>query len=190
MRTTRLLVAAVLICAVAVAGSSSVAFGKDGGGGGGDGGGGGGGGSQRVQVRDSCDAATFNAALGAGACTTNGEVTFAQFRAELNPQDFGDDHWRFNPDNATIDRGRSLNPFNRGGEAHTFTAVANFGPGCIAALNTPLGLTGPPAAADCQAALAAKLVPGASITLSNLSVGTHRYMCVIHPWMRSTITVR
>jgi plastocyanin/predicted small secreted protein len=185
MRKTRLLVAAVLICAVAVAGNASVAFGRDG-----RDGGDGGGGSQEVQVRDSCDAATFNAALGAGACTTNGEVTFAQFRAELNPQDFGDDHWKFNPDTTTINRGQLLNPFNRGGESHTFTEVANFGPGCIAGLNTPLGLTGASAVANCQAALAAKLVPGASVTVSNLSVGTHKFMCAIHPWMRSTITVR
>jgi plastocyanin len=192
MRKTRLIVAAVLICAVAVAGSASVAFGKDGGrdGGGDGGGGGGGGGAQKIQVRDSCDAATFNAAIGAGACTTNGEVTFQQFQASLNPQDFGDHHWRFNPDNTTINQGQSLNPFNRGGESHTFTAVAAFGAGCVAGLNTPLGLTGPPVVADCPAALAAKLVPGASITVSGLAVGTHRYQCVIHPWMRTTITVR
>src|SRR5262249_12429382 len=103
----------------------------------------------------------------------------------------GDDHWRFNPNNTTIKAGQSLHPFNRGGETHTFTAVAQFGPGCVAALNQPLGLTGPAAVPDCQAALAnTALHPGDRRTICGLTPGVHRYMCVIHPWMRTTITVR
>jgi plastocyanin len=158
---------------------------------GGGGGGGGGGNVRDVQVRDDCDPATFNAAIGSGACVGNGHTTFAQFQAKLNPTDFGDGHWKFNPDHTDLKRNESLHPFNRGGETHTFTAVAQFGPGCVAALNQPLGLTGPAAVPDCQAALAnTALHPGDSRELSNLTPGVHRYMCVIHPWMRTTITVR
>jgi hypothetical protein len=144
-----------------------------------------------VQVRDDCDPATFNAVLGEGACVGGGDTTFDEFLTTLNPTDFGDDHWRNNPDRAEIKRSESLRPVNRGGEPHTFTPVAAFGAGCVAELNAPLGLTGPPAA-DCATSLApsAILFPGRSQTLSNLTPGVHRYQCMIHPWMRSTITVR
>jgi hypothetical protein len=57
-------------------------------------------------------------------------------------------------------------------------------------LNQPLGLTGPPAA-DCSTVLTTTaLAPGRSRTLTSLAPGVHRYQCMIHPWMRSTITVR
>jgi plastocyanin len=29
-----------------------------------------------------------------------------------------------------------------------------------------------------------------AITLSNLGRGVHRFECLIHPWMQSTVTVR
>jgi plastocyanin len=194
MRAIRVTVAAISIWALALFWTAPTvsASGDSGGGGGGSGRDGGrGGGVRDVQVRDECDAASFNAVLGAGACVTNGEVTFAEFSAELNPQDFGEDHWRFNPDHTEINRSEALRPFNRGGETHTFTGVAAYGPGCVAALNEPLGLTGPPVVADCQAAIAAtRLAPGQSRTLTNLSPGVHRYECLIHPWMRSTVVVR
>jgi hypothetical protein len=69
--------------------------------------------------------------------------------------------------------------------------VAAFGAGCVAELNGPLGLTGPPAT-DGATSLApsAILFPGQSQTPSNLTPGVHRYQCMIHPRMRSTITVR
>ena len=157
----------------------------------GGGGGGGGGETRDVQVRDDCDPATFNAALGPGACVGNGDVTFQEFEAELNPRDFGEDHWRFNPDHTEIRHNEALRPFNRGGETHTFTGVAAYGPGCVQALNDGLGLTGPPVVADCAAAIAAtSLAPGQSRTLRNLTPGVHRYECLIHPWMRSTVVVR
>src|SRR5262245_64501000 len=194
MRVMRVTLAAILGCMMAMAWVGVPAFADGGhGGGGGEGrnDGGGGGGVQDIQVRDDCDPATFNAAIGAGACVGNGDTTFAQFQAKLNPQDFGDGHWKFNPNNDTINRGDSLHPFNRGGETHTFTPVAQFGAGCVSALNTPLGLTGPPVVPDCQAALAnTALHPGDSKTISGLSPGVHRYQCVNHPWMRTTITVR
>jgi plastocyanin len=179
--------AAFLACAIAMVWLGTPALAD----GGNSGRGGGGGGLKDVQVRDDCDPATFNAAIGAGACVGNGGTTFAQFQAKLNPNDFGDGHWKFNPNNTTIKASDSLHPFNRGGETHTFTPVAQFGAGCVAALNTPLGLTGPPVVADCPTALSTTaLHPGDSRVISNLAPGVHRYQCVIHPWMRLTVTVR
>ena len=64
-------------------------------------------------MRDDCDPATFNAALRPGACVGNGDVTFQEFEAELNPRDFGEDHWRFNPDHTEIRHNEALRPFNR-----------------------------------------------------------------------------
>ena len=34
------------------------------------------------------------------------------------------------------------------------------------------------------------ILPGQSYTVTGLSKGVHRYLCVIHPWMKSTVTVR
>src|SRR5215510_3108513 len=81
MRVMRVTLAAILGCMMAMAwvGAPAFADGGHGGGGGGggghdagrdDGGGGGGGGVQDIQVRDDCDPATFNAAIGAGASAT------------------------------------------------------------------------------------------------------------------------
>jgi plastocyanin len=139
-------------------------------------------------TRDNCDPATFDAALGQGACTGTGNTTFDEFLTELNPVGFGHHKWRFNPDDTDIKRSESLRVVNRGGEPHTFTEVDAFGAGCVAELNGPLGLDGPPAA-DC-AALPATLVPaGATTTVAGLSPGTHLFECLIHPWMRTTVHV-
>jgi hypothetical protein len=62
---------------------------------------------------------------------------------------------------------------NRGGEEHTFTEVANFGGGCIAALNDLLGLTPVPECAGFPGgAFAATLVrPGGAVTTTPLPPG-------------------
>lgn len=46
--------------------------------------------------------------------------------------------------------------------------------------------TGPIAPASGDSSLA----PGQGRTLRNLTPGVHRYECLIHPWMRSTVVVR
>src|SRR6266545_3049725 len=80
---------------------------------------------------------------------------------------------------------------NRGGEDHTFTEVADFGGGCIAAVNALLGLTPVPECAGFPGgAFAATTVsPGDTVTTSPLSPGIHRFECLIHPWMQTTVTV-
>jgi plastocyanin len=144
----------------------------------------------QVQVLDDCDPATFNAAIGPGTCVKDGTTTFSEFTAQLQAQGRAP-AWRFAPGQLSLDAGGTLQAHNRGGEVHTFTEVADFGGGCIQALNDLLGLSPVPECAGFPGgAFAATLVPpGGTVTTSPLSPGIHRYECLIHPWMRTTVTV-
>jgi hypothetical protein len=157
-------------------------------------------GVRKVDVDDRCDPATFNAALGDDTCVGDGNVTFDEFLEELNPQDKGHDKWRFNFGRGRIDRGETLRAVNRGGEFHTFTEVEEFGGGCVPALNVPLGLT---PVSECDpltevapgvqvptAFLETGVNAGDSIDIAGLDKGTHKFMCLIHPWMRVSVKVR
>ena len=160
----------------------------------------------RLRIRDDCDPATFNAALGAGACVGNGDTTFAKFQAEL-AQERSVGSWRFNPDNEfTIDFGRSLRIESRAGETHTFTRVANFGGGFVATLNAASGnlvpapecaIVNPDGTLRPQPAGPANLFVRAGTTVVGptaggplLPVGRSKFQCCIHPWMRTTARVR
>ena len=78
---------------------------------------------------------------------------------------------------------------NTGGEPHTFTEVENFGGGCVDVLNAGLGLE-PVAECSDPALFGSTLVfPGGSLQASDLAVGNHKFMCLIHPWMRQVIAV-
>jgi plastocyanin len=147
--------------------------------------------TRQVQALDDCDAATFNAALGPGTCVKNGSTTFPEFIAQLQAQGRAP-AWRFAPGQLKLDAGGTVTAHNRGGELHTFTQVANFGGGCIAALNDLLGLTPVPECAGFPGgAFGATLVPpGGTVTTTPLTPGIHRYECLIHPWMQTTVTVR
>jgi plastocyanin len=146
--------------------------------------------TRQVQVLDDCDPATFNAAIGPGTCVKDGGTTFSEFIAQLLAQGRAP-AWRFAPVQLTLDAGGTLQAHNRGGEDHTFTEVANFGGGCIAVLNDLLGLTPVPECAGFPGgAFAATLVsPGGTVTTAPLPPGVHRYECLIHPWMQTTVTV-
>jgi plastocyanin len=146
--------------------------------------------TRQVQVLDDCDPATFNAAIGPGTCVKDGTTTFQEFIAQLSAQGRAP-AWRFAPAQLNLDAGGTLAAHNRGGEDHTFTEVASFGGGCIAALNDLLGLTPVPECAGFPGgAFGATLVrPGATVTTSPLPPGIHRYECLIHPWMQTTVTV-
>ena len=147
--------------------------------------------SRNVQMLDDCDPATFNAVLGPGSCVKNGSTTFDEFVAQLLAQGRAP-AWRFAPGQLKVDAGGTITARNRGGEAHTFTQVANFGGGCIAELNDLLGLTPVPECAGFPGgAFGATLAPpGGSVTTTPLTPGIHRYECLIHPWMRTTVTAR
>jgi plastocyanin len=146
--------------------------------------------TRQVQVLDDCDPATFNAAIGPGTCIKDGGTTFSEFIAQLLAQGRAP-AWRFAPDQLNLDAGSTLQAHNRGGEVHTFTQVASFGGGCIQALNDLLGLTPVPECAGFPggAFAATAVAPGGTVTTSPLPPGIHRYECLIHPWMQTTVTV-
>ena len=150
--------------------------------------------TRRVRMQDNCDPATFDAAFGPGTCLDNhghDNVTLPEFFAALNPVDFGHEDWNFKPSELDLDSGDSIKVVVRGGEYHTFTEVPKFEPGCIGVINDLLGLTGVPSVFDCATLFTTPsgVHPGDSITVSGLSDGTHLFMCEIHPWMRSVVTV-
>ena len=154
--------------------------------------------TRRVRLQDNCDPATFNEAIPSPPgqppiCIPHGNgrtTTFAQFLAKLNPVDFGHEKWKNKPDELDLNVGDQINAVVRGGEFHTFTKVNEFGPGCVPELNEPLGLTGPPAA-DCGLIPATGVLPNglSTLTVSGLDPGTSKFMCLIHPWMRTVVTV-
>ena len=149
-------------------------------------------GAPAVKMRDACDPATFNAVLGAGACIDGGNVTFDAFIERLIRTG---DHplWRFTPGRATVPAGQTIPVGNVGGEFHTFSRTAEFGGGFVEELNELLGLdeiadgcTQPPGATNLFLAAG----ESGAISTAALGSGTHRFMCCIHPWMRSTYHVQ
>jgi hypothetical protein len=154
--------------------------------------------AQAIRLRDDCDPATFNAALGPGACVGNGGTTITEFNDELAARG-SVNAWKYNPDHTDGKPGQGLLVVNRGGETHTFTRVANFGGGFVAPLNEASGNTTP--APECAAiqpdgslrpqpagptnmfVAAGQQVPGPA-----LGNGTTLFQCCIHPWMRVRIT--
>lgn len=151
--------------------------------------------NRSVQIQDDCDPATFNAAVRPGTCVGGGDTTFDEFIAQLM-DDGAAGKWRFDRDEFHIELGGRIDVDNVGGEFHTFTEVANFGGGCIPFLNGILGLTPVP---ECQpeaapgvplAFVMTGVPPSGHRTVSGLAAGTHRFQCLIHPWMRSVATVR
>ena len=146
--------------------------------------------SGTVMMLDACDPATFNAAIGEGTCERpGGGVTFDSFIGQLLKHGTAPS-WRF-AGPATVAAGGTLTAVNRGGEFHTFTKVAAFGGGCVDELNELLGLTPVP---ECAQAPGIFFTTGAgmggSVTTAPLAAGTHRFLCLIHPWMTSTVTAK
>src|SRR5712691_9932579 len=89
---------------------------------------------KRVLIKDDCDPATFNAAGFGNICQGKGETTFSEFIAELQ-EDRAVDDWTFKPDELKVRAGATISVKNVGGETHTFTKVAAFGPGFVPQLN-------------------------------------------------------
>lgn len=149
-------------------------------------------GDKKVRLLDDCDPATFNAVLGDGACVGNGHTTFDEFIAELAATQ--DAHkWRNQPSQMHLNVGRPTLVENVGGEVHTFTPVAAFGGGFVTELN---GISGNPVPApECLNFGALIFIPPGGVEegpvagSSDLPVGTTRFQCCIHPWMRTIIQV-
>jgi len=148
-------------------------------------------GGREILIQDKCDPATFNvlAPPGTVICVGTGDVTLAKFLEKLNPQDGGHGAWRFSRDKLGIKRGEAVHVTNTGGETHSFTEVSAFGAGIVDLLNAALPAGTAPAVpvGDPNQTF----VPsGGSITLNNLSLGQHKFQCLIHPWMRTVIEVQ
>lgn len=149
-------------------------------------------GDKKIRMYDDCEPTTFNAVLGEGTCIGNGHTTFDEFIAEL--EETQDVHkWRNQPSAMQLNVGRPTIIENRGGEVHTFTPVAAFGGGFIPDLN---GISGNPVPApECLNFGSIVFIPagatedGPTAGSSELPVGTHRFQCCIHPWMRTVIEV-
>jgi hypothetical protein len=152
--------------------------------------------AQRVRMFDDCDAASFNAVIGAGTCVGDGRTTFDDFVAQLqangNVANRAAKGWAFKPGSFHIDADEHINAVNKGGEFHTFTEVAAFGGGCVDVVNQLLGNLAPvPECANAPAILGATgAAPGGTVPVANLSPGLHRFQCLIHPWMQSVVEVR
>jgi plastocyanin len=142
----------------------------------------------QVAVRDDCDPATFNAALGPGACVGSGDTTFDELITSVATTG-AHPKWINNPNRLNVDAGKRVSAYNKGGEGHTFTEVAAFGGGCVDALNQLLGLTPVPECANPANFPGGILAPGTATTPVSLSPGTHTFQCLIHPWMHTTVQV-
>jgi hypothetical protein len=159
-------------------------------------------GARVVELEDKCDPSTFNVFVRPGTCVGDGNVTFQEFAAQLNPVDFGHDAWRMQFGRGHIDQGEALKATNEGGEFHTFTKVAQFGGGCIPELNGPLGLT---PVAECAPTVPNTTPPlPVAFVMTGVNPGTtfdvpgaalqagrvNHFQCLVHPWMRMDIEVR
>jgi plastocyanin len=141
--------------------------------------------ARNVQIMDRCDPASFNAMFGDGVCTLrNSGVPVEQFLARVNPRDGGHSAWRFSPGQLRLKPGQTLQLNNRGGETHTFTEVVDFGGGIIPLLNNAL----PPGTPLAQPIGDLRFIAaGERLNMAALPAGTHRFECLIHPWMQATV---
>jgi plastocyanin len=143
----------------------------------------------RISMMDTCDP-NDPEWPSPGCFKRGGDVSFDEFQdlvdTTLGGSLIGHPSWRNEPSHITARAGRSIKVTNDGGRGHTFTEVEEFGGGTIGTLN--VGLTRAP---ECPAAPPnlAVVAPGASIDVTGLDEGLHKFQCCIHPWMRATIRV-
>ena len=138
-----------------------------------------------IQILDACDPASFDAQFGVGTCIRPGGRNLLDFIAEVSAKGEAD-AWRFAPGNIEARVGQTLLAINNGGEQHTFTEVKKFGGGINAILNELSHNT--EVAPECNTST--KIDAGRSQTDELDEPGTELYQCCIHPWMRTTVTVR
>lgn len=146
-----------------------------------------------IELEDNCEPASFNAALGAGAClhaSSGTGMTLTAFNAELNAT-HAVAAWYMDPERMTVREGSTFAVTNAGGETHTYTEVEEFGGGVVPALNTASGNT--TVAPECTNAAefdSTVIHSGQTKQHTFDERGTEKYQCCIHPWMRQVVTVR
>jgi len=138
-----------------------------------------------VKVQDDCDPVTFNAQDPPIPCAGEGRTTFDELIAEFLATGSAE-RWSFSRPEFNIDAGGTITATNVGGEFHSFTEVPRFGNGCVPPLNTG----DDPPVVDCSVLATTGLEPGDSLAVTVDTPGTHRFQCMIHPWMRSVVDVR
>jgi plastocyanin len=144
-----------------------------------------------MRLLDQCDKATWDVEF-PGLCTASaGSVTLARFRADLAKG--GNGNWWINNRSETIDSGDSLHVLNQGGIVHTFTEVQTYGKGLIDEWNQAVPNDGPAITIAGNpvgfADFATAVNPGTSSDIVPTK-GVHKYQCIIHPWMRTVVTVQ
>lgn len=151
----------------------------------------------KIRARDECDPATFGPRCFG---SNTGEVTLQEFSDAL--PNGGHEDWKFNPgiSGNHVDAGGMIQVRSEGGVGHTFTRVAEFGGGRVTALNVAVGNapTVPECVPPSTPGANSVSIPVLQDSVQNFAAGTsplfppgsHRYQCCIHPWMRTTITVR
>jgi hypothetical protein len=144
---------------------------------------------QPVELLDQCDPATFNAAVGPGTCVSgHAGIKFDAFLGQLTAHQDAP-AWRNAPSNLAAAFGTTLMAVNRGGEVHSFTKVAAFGGGVVPFLNALVGTPVP--APECLAAPPSEYIGPGGVDAEQIDAhGTVNYQCCIHPWMRTTVTVK
>jgi hypothetical protein len=153
-----------------------------------------------IQSRDACDPATFPPGLCVRTDNSGGFVTIDELLAKVTKSG-AHPAWRFTKDDVTVKRGTPLvAEFGRGGEVHSFTDVTatGFGPGCIDVINAAefgdpatAPMCGPDPIAGLGAILGTSgLFPGQPLTIDTSTRGTRLFQCMLHPWMRTTVTVQ
>jgi plastocyanin len=144
---------------------------------------------RNIAIRDDCDPRDPAWAPTGGCLLRRGDVTFAEFNAEMNSllaaSVVGHQAWRNDPSYVEIKAGKTVRVRNRGGRVHTFTEVAMFGGGKIPSPDLNKGLVTAP---ECPGST--NIPPGGSMLVAELAVGNHRFQCCIHPWMRALIKVK
>jgi hypothetical protein len=160
----------------------------------------GGGGGVVIQARDACDPATFPPGLCTRTDNSGGLVTIGELLASLDKKQ-SHPAWRFTEDYVNVRRGTPVvAEFGRGGEIHTFTDVTatGFGPGCIDVINlhefgspATAAMCGPDPIAGLGAIIGTSgLFPAVPLSVDTSTPGTRLFQCMLHPWMRTTVTVQ
>jgi hypothetical protein len=149
------------------------------------------GGRRYIAMKDDCDPSDPAWAPTGGCLLKRGNVTFAEFVEEtgfpvsLSASVLGHEAWRNEPSYLVIRAGKTIRVRNEGGRLHTFTEVAQFGGGKVPNPALNKGLAPAP---ECPGST--DIAPGASVRISGLGRGNHRFQCCIHPWMRALVKVR